>query len=114
LEYYRTWVLFIVLKASREVRIMPPALVVCEVSPGLRDSERTAGVKDVNGNRQFLRVPERFLTQRDGKFFLPVGTVLQDPKTKAVLIELPHEADSGANRLWVWPGDLLDPLEVSA
>jgi hypothetical protein len=93
---------------------MSATLVVCEVSAGLRDSERTASVKDVHGNRQFLRVPARFLTQRDGRYYLPVGTVLQDPKTSAVLIELPHEADSGANRLWVWPGDFLEPLEAPA
>jgi hypothetical protein len=90
------------------------ALVLCEVSPGLRDSERTVGVADVNGNRQFLRVPAAFLTQREEKAYLPVGIVYQDPKTGAVLVELPHEADSGANRLWVWPGALLEPVEASA
>jgi hypothetical protein len=91
------------------------ALVRCEVSAGLRDSERTVGVKDIHGNRQFLRVPEAFVTRaNNGNSYITVGVVFQDPKTKAFLIELPHEADSGANRLWVWPGDLLEPTEVPA
>ena len=34
------------------------ARVVCEVSPGLRDSERTAVVKDVFNRRHHLRVEE--------------------------------------------------------
>ena len=90
------------------------ALVVCEVSAGLRESERTVGVADINGNRQYLRVPAAFLTQQEEKCYLPVGIVHQDPKTSAVLIELPQEADSGANRLWVWPGTFLEPIAILA
>lgn len=91
---------------------MPPALVVCDsVGRGLRDVDRNVAVKDVHGNRQYLQVPADFLTPGpEGKAYITVGTVYQDPKTKAVLIELPHEADSGAHRLWVWPGDFLHPL----
>jgi hypothetical protein len=89
------------------------ALVVCDqVSPGLRDSERSVAIKDVHGRRQHLRVPFDFLTNKEGKFYITVGVVHVDPKTRAVLVELPHEADSGANRLWVWPQDLLEPLEA--
>ena len=51
---------------------------------------------------------------KEGRFYLTVGIVYWDPKTKAVLIELPHEADSGANRLWVWPADFLELSEVTA
>jgi len=36
-----------------------------------------------------------------GKHYLAVGIVQLDYKQKRALIELPHEADSGANRLWV-------------
>ena len=35
-----------------------------------------------------------------------------DPKTKAVLVELPHEAETGANRLWVLPKQLDEPAEA--
>ncbi len=92
------------------------AQVVCaEVSPGLRESERSVAIKDVHGRRQFLRVPYDFLTSgKENKLYMTVGIVHVDPKTKAVLIELPHEADSGANRLWVWPQDFLEPIEATA
>jgi hypothetical protein len=92
---------------------MGMALVLCEVSAGFRESERTVGIKDVNGNREFLRVPADFLSPHDGKFYVTVGVIGQDPKTKAVLVELPHEADSGAWRLWVWPGDFWGSFEGS-
>ncbi len=92
------------------------ALVVCdEVNKGFKPSERSVGIKDVRGGKQFLRVPADFLTPgKDGRLYLPVGVVGQDRKTTAVLIELPHEADSGANRLWVWPSDFLQPPEELA
>jgi hypothetical protein len=91
-------------------------LVVCdEVGPGMRPSERTVAVKDVYGRREFLRADEDFLTAgKDGRYYITVGVVHVDPKSKAVLIELPHEAYSGANRLWVRPQDLLGPVEAPA
>jgi len=71
-------------------------------------------IKDVNGKTQLLRVESDFLTETAGKSYVTVGIVHRDPKTKAVLIELPHESESGAHRLWVKPGDFLEPLEASA
>jgi hypothetical protein len=90
--------------------------VVCdEVSRGLRADWRSVGIKDVNGVREYLQVPADFLTPgEDGKQYITVGVIWQDLKTKAILIELPHEADSGAHRLWVWPGDFLEPVEGTA
>jgi hypothetical protein len=76
------------------------ALVACEVSEGLRPSEVTVAVDDVRGKRQFLRVPRDFPSRVDGKWFLTVG-VIYDDRSGPVLVELPHEADSGANRVWV-------------
>lgn len=92
------------------------ALIVCaEVSPGLRDSERTVAVKDVKGRSQYLRVDKDFLTPaKEGKFYITVGIARVDPRSNTVVIELPHEADSGANRLWVRPGDFLEPVEARA
>src|SRR5437763_1696918 len=77
------------------------AQVVCEVSPGLRPTERTVAVQDVRGPRQFLRFEEEFLIQEGDRTFLPVGVVGVDEERRVALIELPHEADSGANRVWV-------------
>jgi hypothetical protein len=92
------------------------ALVVCDqVSSGLRESERSVAVKDVYGRRQFLRVEADFLTPgQGGRQYITVGVVHVDPRTKVVLIELPHESDAGVNRLWVRPKDLLEPIETPA
>jgi hypothetical protein len=87
--------------------------IICEVSAGLRDSERTVAVRDINGRRQFLRVEQGFVTHRNGKTYLPVGIVSETLDGK-VLIELSHEADSGANRLWVQRSDLLASTEAPA
>jgi hypothetical protein len=83
------------------------AQVLCEVSKGLRPSEATVGVADVHNNRQFLRIERDLLTEVEGEWFLTVGVVYDDPHQPWVLIELPHEADSGKNRLWVWREHLL-------
>jgi hypothetical protein len=91
------------------------AHVVCEqVSPGLRESEVIVAIKDQSGRRHFIRVERDFLTMDKGKSYLPVGLVHVDPKSRAVLLELPHEAETGANRLWVRPEDLLDQIEAPA
>jgi hypothetical protein len=87
------------------------AQVVCDiVTKGFRDSERSVGVRDTRGHRQFLRVAEHFLTFENGKYYLPVGLVMVNYKEQAALVELPHEADSGANRLWVPFSSLLEPV----
>jgi hypothetical protein len=82
------------------------AEVICEVGPGLRDSERTATVKDVFNRRHHLRVEEGFITAEQGRHYLPIGVVGLDHAKGLALIELPHEADGGNNRLWVRRSDL--------
>jgi hypothetical protein len=37
----------------------------------------------------------------DEKPYLPVGIIQVDRKARRALIELPTEADSGVNRMWV-------------
>jgi len=37
----------------------------------------------------------------DGKHYLPVTLMQIDPKSKAALVGLPLEADSGVHRVWV-------------
>ncbi len=82
--------------------------VICEkVGRGFRDSERTAVVKDIYGHREYIRVEHDFLTVVGEKTYLPVGVVCVDEKHDAVLIEFPHEPDSGGNRIWVHSGDML-------
>jgi hypothetical protein len=91
------------------------AQIRCEsVSEGLRASEAVAVFRDYEGRRHFLRVERDFLSEEDGHFYLPIGVVHVDPRTKLVLIELPHEAETGANRLWVKPEQLDKPVEAVA
>lgn len=97
---------------SREV-IM--AKLRCDsISEGLRASESLAAFQDFRGRRHFIRVETDFLSQQAGQSFLPIGIVHFDIKTKLVLIELPHEAETGANRLWVKPEQLDEPVEAFA
>ena len=78
-----------------------------EISEGLRSSEAVASFTDYHGRRHFIRVERDFLSGRGNDTYLPVSTIQVDSRTQAVLIELPHEAETGANRLWV-KADQLD------
>jgi hypothetical protein len=89
------------------------AEVSCEVSEGLRPSEATVAVRDVYGRQQFLRVERDFLAADNGRWLLPVGVVFDDRSSPSVLVELPHEADSGANRLWVPRENLRRPSKTA-
>jgi hypothetical protein len=93
--------------AFREGFIMP--YVLCSVSEGLRPSEVTVEVQDVDDRSEYLRVHREFVKQFENRQFLPIGIVGHDQVTDLFLIELPHEADSGANRLWVASSSLFDP-----
>ena len=89
--------------------------VLCErIARGLRESEVIAAVRDIHGRKHDIRVERDFLQLRGGQSYLPVEVVHVDPQSKAVLIELPHEAETGANRLWVPGGNFLDPIGVPA
>jgi hypothetical protein len=83
-----------------------------ELKRGFRDSEVFAYFRDYNGRRHHIQVERNFLTQENGHIFLPIGVVHVDPRTNLVLIELPHEAATGANRLWVTQDQLDEPVEA--
>jgi len=84
------------------------------VSSGLRQSEALASFVDFHGRTHSIRVERDFLSENDGNTYLPVGIVHVDPKNKAVLIELPHEAETGANRLWMKEEQFDAPIEAFA
>lgn len=87
--------------------------VLCEFGPGLRESEVQVTVHDMNGRPQRLRTERDFLRDEGDATYLPVGIVARHPTEEKVLIEFPHEADSGANRIWVRPDQLLEEVAVS-
>lgn len=92
---------------------MEPFVKVDRYGPGLRDSEASVGVRDVNGRTANLRCERDYLRIEGESQYLPIGIVGQHPQTKLVLIELPWEADNGANRLWVRPDQLLKEVAVA-
>jgi hypothetical protein len=89
-------------------------LVVCEISEGLRSSEATAVITDFDGRRQFIPVDREFLSEINGKWYMPIGFLRVDKDHKAALIQLPVEADSGANRFWVELGNIHQSQETPA
>jgi hypothetical protein len=82
-----------------EITYLPE--VECSIAAGFREGELAVSVPDENGRRQNLRINKNLVASAGGKHYLAVGIVELDHKRKRALIELPHEADSGANRLWV-------------
>ncbi|MEX1232577.1 MAG: hypothetical protein WEB58_20195 [Planctomycetaceae bacterium] len=85
----------------------------CEISTGLRASEVVAKFDDYSGRKHFLRVEKDFLYFDNGSYFLPVAIVGIDRETDLILIELPQEAETGANRLWV-SNSQLDEASIEA
>ncbi len=85
-----------------------------KITDGLRQSEALASFTDYHGRTHFIRVERDFLSSQGEYTFLPVGVVHVDPKKKAVLIELPHEAETGVNRIWVKQEQLDEPIEALA
>ncbi|MBI1914486.1 MAG: hypothetical protein HYS12_07070 [Planctomycetes bacterium] len=90
------------------------ALLACKVTKGLREAEATVEIKDFHDRNHFLPVDRDFLNVEDGKHYLPVTVMQIDPKSKAALIGLPLEADSGAHRVWVKLAQLTDLTEGPA
>ena len=85
------------------------AAVLCEqVGPGMRESERCVSVRDVRGRREWVLVEHDFLTARQDRTYLPVAIIQVDRERQLVLVEFPHEAATGGNRVWVRATDLIE------
>jgi hypothetical protein len=82
-----------------EITYLPE--IECSIQPGFLPGEWAVSVPDEKGKRQNLRVNKSLVAQVGQKHYLGIGIVELDYKHKRALIELPHEADSGVNRLWV-------------
>jgi hypothetical protein len=89
--------------------------VLCTgVSRGLRAADVIATLRDIHGRSHFLQIEQDFLSQDNGHSYLPVSLVQRDERAGAILIELPHEAETGVNRIWVREADIQGAPEVSA
>jgi hypothetical protein len=90
-------------------------LLECQVEDGLRPQEATVMVTDYYGEQQFMPLAREFLEWQGSKPYVAVPLIHIDPKSKAALVSLPIEADSGAYRIWVRLKDLKDlPEGLSA
>ncbi|OWK45678.1 hypothetical protein [Fimbriiglobus ruber] len=85
-----------------------------KISPGLRASEAIAEFADTTGKVHYIRVERDFLSESNGVYFLPIGMVKLEQNSNRALIELPHEAETGANRIWVIPNQLQQHREAVA
>lgn len=84
------------------------ALLRCaDVSEGLRASEATVTIKEIDGTSQFLPIDRGVLSEVGGNHYLSVSVIYLDDSRDAALVGLPVEADSGAHRIWVKYDDFL-------
>lgn len=90
------------------------ALLQCEVLVGLRAGFKEVEVSSVEGHKEYLALEERFLVRHEDDYLLPVRIIAQDRAQDIVLVQLPVEADSGANRVWVWRQHVIKGDEVPA
>jgi len=88
--------------------------VRCVVSDGFRADEVTVEIVDVDGRNQFIHIDKSMVNGEGGEKFLPIGLVKIDRRKRRVLIELPVEADSGANRMWIKFDDLRQDTGIVA
>jgi hypothetical protein len=96
------------LTASHTEGTIMAAILCDQVAPGMRPSERCISVRDVRGHREWLLVEHDFLTVRQGKAYLSVGIVQADRDQDLFLVEFPHEAATGGNRMWVRASDVIE------
>jgi hypothetical protein len=87
----------------------------CQVKDGLRPQEATVMVRDYDGEKHFMPLDRGLLAAEGGKYYISVALMKMDPRSKAALVALPIEADSGAYRIWVKRKNLKDlPEGISA
>jgi hypothetical protein len=75
--------------------------IACQVRAGDADWEVVVTVEDEDGRKQHLSVSKGMVDSDKDRNWLGIGVVQIDYPRKRVLVELPVEADSGANRLWM-------------
>jgi hypothetical protein len=85
-----------------------PAVLCEQVAPGMRATERCVSVRDVRGRLEWLLVEQDFLAVRQKETYLPIGVIQVDRDHDLVLVEFPHEAATGGNRVWVRSSDLIE------
>lgn len=87
------------LQEAIHARYLPE--VECSNEGGMSNWGVVVKLYDENGAAQFLSVSPGMISEVKGKTYLAIGVVQVDYSRKRVLVELPSEADSGVNRMWI-------------
>ncbi len=87
------------------------ALVRCEVEEGARPGYVSVGVPGVQGRKEYLSMEDRFLVRHEDGLYVFVIVIGRDPRHGTLLVQLPTEADSGANRMWIASDSVLPSPE---
>lgn len=74
--------------------------------------ESTVAVPTIRGRNEYLTVPASFVRTIGRRHYLPIAFVQRD-REKNALVQLPCEADSGANRVWVAAENFQEAEEVA-
>jgi hypothetical protein len=88
------------------------AKLKCEATEGLRSAEATITVVDYEGKPQYFPLDRGLLTQGEQGCAIPVRILQFNEAKDLVLINLPVEADSGTQRIWVLAEDLSRIMET--
>ena len=86
------------------------ARLYCSVSEGLRKAEATVTVSEYDGTSQHFPLDRGLITKAGGRSAIPVGVIQYAGDAEGgemALVSLPVEADSGTQRIWVRPSDLV-------
>lgn len=78
----------------------------CEVSEGLRKSDASIKICEVDGTPQFFPLDRGLISKINRRDAIPVRILEIDRDNDSALVTLPAEADSGATRVWVKLDDL--------
>lgn len=87
------------------------ALIRCEITAGPRSGFKSVGISGAHGQMEFIAIEDRFLVPRNDTSLLPVHIISEDRRNKQLLVQLPVEADSGANRVWIKKDQLVEDAE---
>ena len=75
--------------------------VRCQISERLTESDQTVCIRDAEGRDQYIHVLSSMVNWMSETPYLPIGLIHVDPRKRRALIQLPIEADSGTNRVWM-------------
>ena len=78
----------------------------CSLSEGFRASEKTAELTRYDGRIAEIRLPANSFGEIEGENYMAAGLIEYHKSSDSYLVELPYEADTGENRIWIRANDV--------